>query len=469
MKRFLIFAISLLIATPAFSATQQAATELLMHSMDTSLSTVSTTLQSIALKWLGAFMLLQFVWTNITHLVSGAELEKVFAKLTGGLLWGGVCIYLFENGAPFITKVAGQFLQIGSGIGSVAFDPTSPLDKGIGVASSLLEQLDKTQGIFQSLNPFPSIMMGLVSVVILGTSALVAFKILMVFIETKIVIALSPISFALLGLDAFREQGFAPLKYLISLAYRVMIYAAILITITAFSSEIIKEFATLPAMSDPSVWPPIWAAALGYALLFGVAWKADSIATMLASGSSQMSTGDAAAVGAVAGAAAAAAVSAGTSTVSSGAKGANPISNALKSMGVGGGSSATNESGRGNGGTTRDPGPAPQKPALSLADIAAKSTTPPRLSDFQSPKSNAAGSSTSAGNNPPPQPQDGPPKPSASSTKGQSAGIGGTANTDSSNGNGRKASFGDHLKELNEHTQREGSAVHVSMNTHSEL
>jgi len=237
MKKFLIFAISLLIATPAFSATQQAATELLMHSMDTSLSTVSTTLQSIAVKWLGAFMLLQFVWTNITHLLSGAELEKVFAKLTGGLLWGGVCIYLFENGAPFITKVAGQFLQIGSGIGSVAFDPTSPLDKGIGVASSLLEQLDKTQGIFQSLNPFPSIMMGLVSVVILGTSALVAFKILMVFIETKIVIALSPISFALLGLDAFREQGFAPLKYLISLAYRVMIYAAILITIAYFGQR----------------------------------------------------------------------------------------------------------------------------------------------------------------------------------------------------------------------------------------
>ena len=441
MKKFLIFAIGLVIATPAFSATQQAATELLMHSMDTSLSSVSTTLQSIALGWLGVFMLLQLVWTNIGHVASGADLEKVFAKLLGGLLWGGVCYYLFENGAPFISKVSGEFLQIGSGVGSVTFDPTAPLDKGIGVASALLEQLDKTQGIFQSLNPFPSIMMGLVSVVILGTSALVAFKILMVFIETKIVIAMSPISFALLGLDAFKEQGFAPLKYLISLAYRVMIYAAILITISAFSAEIIKEFSTLPAMSDPTVWPPIWAAALGYALLFGVAWKADSIAAMLASGSSQMSTGDAAAVGAVAGAAAAAAVSAGTSTVSAGAKGAGPIGDLLKRMATGGSSSVTNASGLGNGGTVRDPAPAPKAPASPSIP-----STPPKLEDYK-------------------------PKPATSSENSQNAGIGGAANKDkdSGNENGRKPSLGDHLKELNEHTQREGSAVHVSMSTHSEL
>lgn len=446
MKKILIFAIALLSASPAFSATQQAATELLMHSMDTSLDTVSTTLQSVALKWLGAFMLLQFVWTNIAQIVSGAEIEKFFAKLAGSLLWGGVCIYLFENGAPFITKVSGQFLEIGSGIGTVAFDPTSPLDKGIGVASSLLEQLDKTQGIFQSLNPFPSIMMGLVSVVILGTSALIAFKILMLFIETKIVIALSPISFALLGLDALREQGFAPLKYLIALAYRVMIYAAILITISAFSAEIIKEFATLPAMSDPSVWPPIWAAALGYVLLFGVAWKADSIATMLASGSSQMSTGDAAAVGAVAGAAAAAAVSGGASLASgakSTGKSAGPMSEFLKKMGQGVEISAPNKSGDGNGGD----------PDFSTA---------PKRSDFESPASRAPDFST------PPKRSDyeSPAKQSTSSN----AGIGGTENSNTDKqGHGRQPSFGSHLKDINEHAQRESSAVHVSMNTHSEL
>lgn len=448
MKKFLLFIVALLIATPAFSATQQAATELLMHSMDTSLSTVSTTLQTLAIRWLGAFMLIQMIWTFVGQLSKGADLEGVFAKLTGTLIWAGFCIYVFENGAPFIKNVSNEFLAFGSG--TVAFDPTAPLNKGIEVASSLLEQLDKTQGIFQSLNPFPSIMMGIVCVVILATSALIAFKILMVFVETKIVIALSPLSFALLGIDALREQGFAPLKYLISLAYRIAIYVGILITVAAFSTEIIKEFSMLPAMSDPSVWPPIWAASFGYALLFGVAWKADSIATMLASGSSQMSTGDAAAVGAVAGAAAAATVSGGSSVVS-GAKSAGPIGNLLKSMVAGGGTSAKNESGSGTGGTASEPAPAP-----------------PRRSDFESPGGKASSSSSATGH-PPPQRQNVSPTPSTSSTKGQSAGIGGTANTDSSNGNGRKASFGDHLKELNEHTQREGSTVHVSMNTHSEL
>ncbi|MDD4977300.1 MAG: type IV secretion system protein [Gallionella sp.] len=468
MKKYLVIIALLLFTSPAFSATQQAATELLMSSMETSLGTVSNTLQGVALRWLCLFMIFQLTWTNITKLITGADLEQVFAKFIGSLMWAGIALYVFEHGGPFISKVAAEFLQIGSGSGAVAFDPTSPLNKGIEVASSLLEQLDKSQGIFQSLNPFPSIMMGLVSVVILGTSALIAFKILMTFIETKIVVALSPISFALLGLDALREQGFAPLKYLISLVYRIMIYAAILITMTAFSAEIIKEFATLPSMSDPSVWPPIWAAALGYVLLFGVAWKADSIAAMLSSGSSQMSTGDAAAVGAVAGAAAAAAVSGGTS-IASGAKSTGPIGNLLKSMSAGGGAAAKNESRGGIGGREIDSGPAPQAPAMSFAEIAANGSTPPKRSDFESPSSKAPSPSISHGNNPPHQRQDVSPTPSTSSAKGQSAGIGGTANTGTDNGNGGMASFGDHLKELNDHTQREGSAVHVSMNTHSEL
>ena len=207
--------------------------DLVQSSLTTALDTVFHDLQSWTLKVLTLLMLVQFLWSNWHLLISGADLEKVFAKLLGMIWWGGFVFYVFENGADFITKTASFLLQKATGVSGAPFNPTYAIDTGVGVASAMLEALDSSQSILSALNPFPSIMMGLVAVVILATCAVIAFKVLMILIETKIVIALSPISFALLGLDALKDQGLAPLKYLIALAYRIMIIAAILVAMGA--------------------------------------------------------------------------------------------------------------------------------------------------------------------------------------------------------------------------------------------
>ncbi len=335
IRNSLALVVLLSCASAAFA--QDGSIPILQKGLVDSLNQVFTILQNVAIKWLGVFMILQFTWTNWHLLMNDADITKVIAKFAGSIFWFCICIYIFHNGSDFLKNVSNGIMNLATGATGVEFDPIQPIKTGISVASQLLETLDGTQSILESFNIFPAIMMGLVSVVILAVSAVLAFKILMVFIETKMVIALSPLSFALLGLNAFRDQGLAPFKYLVSMGIRMFLYGAVLAAMGIFSSSIIEAFKALPAASDPSVWPPIWAAAMGYVLLGAVALRVDSIAVMLASGSSQMSTGDAAAVGAVAGAAAgiaAAAAAPGVGKASGAAKsGGQSMADFMKSMG----------------------------------------------------------------------------------------------------------------------------------------
>lgn len=392
----IFFSVALLLfATAAFASPQTTAMELVQTSIASSLDKIFADLQTWTVKWLALFILLQFTWSNIGLLVSGAEWEKVWSKFLGSLFWFSICIYVFNNGPDFIKSTSNFLLSKATGTTGSTFDPFAPIEKGLEVASQLLVTLDGTKGILGSLNPFPSIMMGLVACVILAVSSLVAFKILMIFIETKIVIALSPLSFSLLGLNAFKDQGLAPFKYLVSLAYRVMILSAVITAMVVFSDSIIATFKTLPEASDPSVWPPIWAAAIGYALLGALTHRADSIAAMLASGTSQITTGDAAAVGAAAAAGAgagaalgSAAGATGSATASSAAKVPQAMSAIMAKLG-GSSGSISNASRNGAG---PSPAEAPKRAAsLSTASGSTSSGAPMRSSD-----GGAAGATTSA-------------------------------------------------------------------------
>ncbi len=60
-----------------------------------------------------------------------------------------------------------------------------------------------------------------------------ALKIFMLQLEAVLIATLSPMSFALLGLNTLRDQGIAPFKSLLSLAYRIVLVGVML---SAFSS-----------------------------------------------------------------------------------------------------------------------------------------------------------------------------------------------------------------------------------------
>lgn len=345
------FTVLALLAISSAAFAQDGAIPILQKGLSQSLDKVFAQLQSVAVTWLGLFILVQFVLTNIQLIIREADIDigKVFSKLMGSLFWFGICIYIFNNGSDFIKNVGSYIVKQATGTTGVSFDPVEPIHKGIEITSTLLATVDKTQSVLQSLNPFPAIMMGIISIVILAVAALLAFKILMVFIETKMIIALSPLSFSLLGLNAFRDQGLAPLKYLVSMAIRMFLYGAVLAAMGVFSEALIAQFKSLPGSNSPSIWPPIWAAAMGFAALGAVALRVDSIAAVLASGSSQISTGDAIAGGAAAGAAAGLAMSGANSIAATVANPGKSMADVIQKMASGGEGAVSNAGHFGSG------------------------------------------------------------------------------------------------------------------------
>ena len=64
-----------------------------------------------AILWLSSLMGIQFILTNIGLIKSGADLEAIFGKLFGSLLWFGFCYYVIENGPDFINSVGIDILN----------------------------------------------------------------------------------------------------------------------------------------------------------------------------------------------------------------------------------------------------------------------------------------------------------------------------------------------------------------------
>ena len=77
-----------------------------------SMASAANILLTQALIWLAAFASIQFFITNFGLLKSGADIEAIFAKLIGSLLWLGFCIYVLTNGPGYIGAVGKQFFNL---------------------------------------------------------------------------------------------------------------------------------------------------------------------------------------------------------------------------------------------------------------------------------------------------------------------------------------------------------------------
>ena len=302
----------------------------------------------VAMTWLAAFASIQLVVTNIGLLKSGADIEAIYGKLIGSFMWIGFCIYLVNNGPAFITSVGDSFFDIlGLSMptaGSIILK-TSATAGIIGVLSLTINYINGTGGLF--LMYF--------SIFVLAVGMLFAFKIFMLHMELGLVIMLSPLSFSFLGLNALKDQGIAPFKALISLAYRIILITVILSAFTEVSTVVSDTFKNL-GESDfvgsskvMSTLTLVFSALGAYVMLAYLLFKSDSIASSLASGSTSMGTADVASAAAM-GAAAGSAVATGGAAAGA-AKPAQSMSNFMQGL-RGGGGSVSNASFQGAGGAS---------------------------------------------------------------------------------------------------------------------
>lgn len=480
MKKNNGFVLLIFISLTLISVSVQAAEPLMSEAsvlsiLKLSMAPAANKLLSQGMIWLAAFASIQLVITNFGLLKSGADVEAIFGKLMGSLLWLGFCIYILQNGPEFIGDVGEQFFKL--------FGITLP-SPGVIIAStiSVVTALAVAAAGVGAISNTSGMLIVYILLLIFAVGTFFAIKIFMVELELGLIIMLSPLSFAFLGLNALKDQGIAPFKALISLGYRILLMTIILSAYTEVGNAVAK---TLENITGAQIiaglgqfFLTIGSGLGAYMVLAYLLYKSDAIANSLASGGTNMGTGDVASA-AAAGAAAGAAIGAGGAVAAT--KVGQPMSDVIKNMMGAGGGSIANASPSGVGGTSNPPPPPPKQPEMSLKQM-------------QEHPSNIAnqGESAGGGSSAPSPAQgrgEGPTKPAGSgaepagsgaepvapSGSGANAGIGGAGGkTDEkldklidSLSQTKKPSFGERVGSVNDQIAREQAATHVSINTNA--
>lgn len=306
--------------------------------LKSSMAPAVSKLSTHAISWLGAFASLQFFITNYKLLTSDGDLQAGLANLVKAVAWVGICLVIIQNGPSFLSGVGDSFF------GMLGVDLPSPgtiMNYTLG-ASASMAGLALGVGSIPIFGGTAGLLLVCMTLLVLGVGMYFAFKIFMLQLELALIVMLSPLSFAFLGLNTLRDQGIAPFKALLSLAYRIILLTIILSAFGEVSNVLESSINGIDKTSFFTGYSKatsvILSAASAYLLLCYLVFKSDSIAASLASGTTSMGTGDVASA-AAAGAAMGAAVASG-GVAAAGAASAAPqsIRDFMGSLGGGGGS-----------------------------------------------------------------------------------------------------------------------------------
>lgn len=332
-----------------------------------------------AIVWLSSLMALQFVLTNVSLLKSGSDIEAVFSKLIGSFAWFGFCAYLLNNGPDFIDSVGHDLLNT---FATNLPSPGSIITATLSLCTTLLAAIVITgTSVIGNGNSAVANVLIIVLLTVFSVGMFMAIKILMISLELALVVMLSPLSFSLLGLNALKDQGIAPLKSLISLAYRIILLGILCAAFSEVENTVGIQLKSI-AWSNPTQWGDalkiIFSMLCAYPIIAYFVFKSDAIAASLASGTTNLGTADVASAAAI-GASAGAAVATGGASVAAGATNtAQSMGEFMKGLVGSGGASLSNASSNGAGSSSV--GLAPQKPSMSIGASGASGPTPPSSS-----------------------------------------------------------------------------------------
>lgn len=422
-------------------------------------SHIAANLQVIGIKLFFVLTLLQLVITGYGQVMAG-EIEASLGKFAKAMIWVSFVLYLMTNqhASAFIGNTVQYFMNhaIGWAIpGNVTtrFDVNGIISTGLKALGHVDQAILKatagakdavtggSDGVLGMLNPFTIgdradgmakiIYAGAIQIIIVLTILLtcgyVALKIFMVKIEAALILAILPLSLAFLGLNAMRDQGFAPFKSMLALIYRIVILGAIVGGMAAVGSDIEKI-----ANGDPNadIYELGLMMCFGFVILAFLAYKSDQIAASLASGSANLGSGDAVGgvmAGAAAGGIVGAAAGAATGSVKS-------MADVMKGLTGGGGGSIKNASTRGTGNTPIEPAPSRPLASMNSSSTAYSGDKPPQRSSSSSSSSNNSTSSSPSGTSSSPSGTSSSPSGTSSSPSGASSSPSGSTSESFNNG-----------------------------------
>ncbi|MGA4102214.1 hypothetical protein ACI2S5_14800 [Ralstonia nicotianae] len=341
-----------------------------------------------ALPWLAALATAQFFITNWKLLMGDGDLQGAVAKMVAAVAWVGFCLYLIAHAPGWIVAVGDQMFAL---VGDIP-TPASIMKTTFGLVG-VLAGLALGVGAVPLVGGTAGNIVILILLVVLGVGMYLALKIFMLQLEAVLIATLSPMSFALLGLNTLRDQGIAPFKSLLSLAYRIVLVGVMMSAFSTMSEALTSALNAITVqqmITDGlgSVLSPVVSIIGAYLLLAFCLFKSDAIASSLAGGTSAIGASDVTSA-----AAAGAAATGGASAVAGAGKVPQTMSGFMDKL-KGGGGSIQDASSMGSGGDAPVFTP-PTAPALSVggdgtASATASGAAPAGVSPSRSQPGNAS-------------------------------------------------------------------------------
>ena len=346
-------------ALPTGSA---ASTNGVMTLFETSARSIQANLVQPAMVTAGAATLLQMIITYYKEIFN-ADLSNALAKLVGLITWMGASFWLISQGGVLLATMFSGYLTLTGAVAGVTaadFTPGGVLSIAKNVITTTHAAVISAAGSsWTEIGHMflASFQLMFVDVVVLASFFLVALSLFVAQLEFWMMFTVAPLAFGLVPLSAFRDQGFAPIKGMLSLGFRILMLGAVVGVAAGLSSAVVADLTahglgTADLFTGPIV--EYLAAMLGCGLM---ALNSGKLASAVTSGSASFSGSDAiragatVATGAVA-VGAAAAMGAGAAKSAMGATagaGGNAIGRGIEAL-KNSGSVGVNPSGNAGGG-----------------------------------------------------------------------------------------------------------------------
>lgn len=276
--------------TPTPTPSRETLTSIL-STLEASSRATNRALVDAGLKTLAAAIALQWILTHWKELFQG-ELTSILAKSVGLITWAGAGYWLIGNQDKFY-ELFNQYLGLARSLSGVQFDPVSIWGNGIQLQADLAVGFytRNGDGVWEMVkNILPGLGILVACLLILAAYGLVALSVLVAMAEFWMMMAVAPLAIALIGLNAMRDQGFAPIKGLMSVGLRIIILGVIVKTLGTVHTTALSAFRTLPADEPMTV---VWYTLGGVFACAIMALYSGKIASGIASGSASFSGSDA--------------------------------------------------------------------------------------------------------------------------------------------------------------------------------
>lgn len=301
-----------MLCLPLLAFAYETPADLVGKALQASTVAISNNLQSLALRLLFAFLVLQWAIDGIGMLGNEITIERVIGKFGMAVLWGAFCLWLLDGAGNGQTNL-GHFMQstvdyfIGKagewvGTNGGSFDSVDILNIGLVAYGKIVWAVGKAtatnvvNAVVAVALPQTTFIIALVVFavicVIVGSCAYIALKVFLVKIQVGIWIAVSPIAVAMLGLRGLRDMGFSPLKALLGLVFRIIVLAAIVSTLQIMAENFSNHIDSLSWGLAADIITPLIAAAFGFFLIAFITHQADEIAAAMSAGTLTMNSGN---------------------------------------------------------------------------------------------------------------------------------------------------------------------------------